>query len=346
MAIVNSRPTITRKELEGVLDCLISDRLEAGETVKNFESRLSELLSIKYCLALTSLTAAYHCAFAALEIQPGDEVIIPSYFDPSPLNALMLAGGTPVLVDMEENTLAPDLEQIRGKITEKTRAIVIKHFMGFILPLETIVETGVPIIEDISHAVGTESDDRPIGQCGIITVASFAPSMIITTGNGGMAATSNSRLFSRMRDLRGTGSSDSGPCCEYGMTDFQGAMGISQLSRLRDFLNRRRDIARIYYGALQLTPHRTIYGFNEAFAYQSFPVLFDAPQEKIEKYWKKIGVELHRPVKEPLHRLLNLRPMDFPHSDRMAKKLYSLPLYPTLTKKEIDKIALSLGRFI
>lgn len=346
MNIVHNKPTITRKELEGVLDCLINDRLEAGETVKNFEARLSELTSIKYTLATTSLTAAYHLAFMALDVKDGDEVIIPSFFDTSPLSALHLTGGTPVLVDLEENSLAPSMEQVRQKSNEHTKAIVIGHVFGFHTPVNDYLSIGHPLIEDISHAIGTELDDKPVGNTGIISVASFASSMIITTGNGGMVATGNSRHFSRMRDLRGNGHGKGMLNYEYGMTDFQGAMGNSQVSRIQDFLNRRRGIARTYQQTLQATPHKTLYGFNESFAYQTFPVIFDAPQEKIERYWKKCGIELGRPVVEPLHKLLQLRPMDYPQSDRMSKKLYTLPLYPTLTKREIEKIVAALGRFV
>ncbi|HPI24187.1 MAG TPA: DegT/DnrJ/EryC1/StrS family aminotransferase, partial [Spirochaetota bacterium] len=135
MSIVSCKPTITRKELEGVLDCLINEDLLTGTTVKLFEGQASRHTGIKYALAVNSLTAAYHLAFKALEIAPGDEIIIPSYFDIAPLSAADLIGATPVLVDIEQGALAPSTSQIKEKITEKTKAIVFGHTFGFLTPL-------------------------------------------------------------------------------------------------------------------------------------------------------------------------------------------------------------------
>jgi dTDP-4-amino-4,6-dideoxygalactose transaminase len=133
---------------------------------------------------------------------------------------------------------------------------------------------------------------------------------------------------------------------DYIMTDFQGAMGLSQLSKLKKLLERRREIASIYCNSMRHSTHRTPFPFNENFAYQSFPVIFDSLTEKIESYWKKSGIEIIRPIHYPLHRLLEWDRKKFPHAERMARKLYSLPLYPTLTKKEIEKISKSLAAFI
>ncbi len=345
MSIVSSKPTITRKELESVLDCLISERLEPGEAVKNLEVEIANLTGVRHALAVNSLTAAYHLAFLALDIQRGDEIVLPSYFEPAALSALRQAGGTPVLADVAEGSLFSSVDEIKTRITDKTRAIVVAHTFGFHAPMGELREIGVPLIEDASHAIGSECDERPAGQSGAISVISFAPSMVITTGNGGMVLTDNSRYFSAMRELRG------GPTPErigfdYTMTDFQAAMGLSQLSRLPDFIRRRREIARAYLEALKTTPHRAPYAFGESFVYQSFPILFDAPAEKIEKYWKKSGIEVLRPLPVALHAHLSLRALDYPHSDRLSKKLYALPIYPTLTRKEIEKITRALGRFV
>ena len=175
-------------------------------------------------------------------------------------------------------------------------------------------------------------------------VASFAPSMIITTGNGGMVLTSNSKHFSAMRDLRG-GSSES-LNFDFTMTDLQGAMGLSQVAKLRDFIRRRREIAHKYYEAARITSHRPLFPYSETAAYQAFPLIFDAPSDRVDKYWKKNAIELERVIPVPNHDLLGLKGFDYPNADRLAKKLFSLPLYPTLTKKEIDKISRSLGAFI
>ncbi|HPA71568.1 MAG TPA: DegT/DnrJ/EryC1/StrS aminotransferase family protein [Spirochaetota bacterium] len=346
MSIASSKPTITRKELEGVLDCLINDELDKGAIIRNFEAKISELTGYKYALAVNTLTAAYHLAFRALEISPGDEVVMPSYFDAAPLCALSLTGSVPVLADNDADSYCPGTEQFREKISDKTKAVVAGHMFGFTRDLAPLAELNLPVIEDLSHCLGCPLPEGAAPRQSALCVASFAPAMMITTGNGGIVLTNNSRFYSVMKELRGNSGKTPSLHYDYIMTDFQGAMGISQVNKLPALLQRRREIATVYYNALRITSHRVFYTFSDHFAYQSFPVLFDAPVERVEKYWKKTGIELTRPVTTPLHAYIEQKGMEYPHSDRLSKKLYSLPIYPTLTKREIDKIARSLSNFI
>ncbi|MFW5771514.1 MAG: DegT/DnrJ/EryC1/StrS family aminotransferase, partial [Spirochaetota bacterium] len=146
MGIVESKPTITRKELEGVLDCMIQDELTTGTTVKKLEAHCGQLTGMKFCLATSSHTAAYHLAFKALDISPGDEVIIPSFFNSAPLSASQLCGAKPVLVDIDEGSFSPSAEQIRELISERTRAVVVGHLFGFPLDMEHFLQLNIPLI--------------------------------------------------------------------------------------------------------------------------------------------------------------------------------------------------------
>lgn len=344
MKIVSSKPTITRKELEAVLDCLINDDLVAGESVKTFESSLAKMIGLKYAVATSSLTAAYHLVFKSLEIGGSDEIIMPSFFSQAPLSALSMTGGKAVLVDIENDSIFPSLDDIKGRITDKTRAIVTGHLFGFHFQVRGLEDLSIPVIEDISHAIGTEIDEIPAGRNSAFTVASFDPAGIITTGNGGMVFTNNSKNYSVMRDFRGNG--EEHLHFDYSMTDFQGAMGISQLAKLPDLLHRRREIARIYHESIRITPHKTPFQFNEKFAYQAFPVLFNLSNDKIETYWRKSRIEVHRPIACPLHRLAGYQGPEYPNSERLSKKLFSLPLYPTLSRKDVEKISKNIAGFI
>ena len=344
MKIVSSKPTITRKDLEGVLDCMIHDELNTGSPVKTFESAVSDITTLKYPLAVNSLVSAYILIFRALDISPDDEVIIPSFYSGAPLCAMKLTGGKPVIVDSSQSSVFPSVEQIKEKITEKTKAVILPDSFGFHAETEGLQETGIPVVADISHSIGTEVNEKPAGSYAAFAVASFAPSMIITTGNGGMVLTNNSKYFSVMREMRS--GSDETPGFDFTMTDLQGAMGVSQVMKLKDFIRRRREIALKYYESLRITSHKPVFPYSDSFAYQSFPVLFDSPADRLDKYWKKNGIEIEKTIPAPLHALLGLKGFDFPNADRLSKKLFSLPLYPTLTKKEIDKIAKTLAAFI
>ena len=152
MKILSSKPTITRKELEGVLDCLIQDELNTGSTVKAFETAVSELTGFKYPLALNSLVSAYLLVFKALEIGVGDEIIIPSFFNIAALSALKLTGGIPVIVDSDSNSIFPSTVQIREKITVKTRAIIAGDVFGFHFDGEELKDSGIPLVAEISHS--------------------------------------------------------------------------------------------------------------------------------------------------------------------------------------------------
>jgi dTDP-4-amino-4,6-dideoxygalactose transaminase len=147
-----------------------------------------------------------------------------------------------------------------------------------------------------------------------------------------------------MRELRGNGEDSIN--FDFTMTDLQGAMGITQVMKLKDFLKRRGEIAKKYYESIRITTHKPLFPYGESFAYQCFPAIFDTQEEKVEKYWKKWGIEMLRAVPYPLHILTGLKGFDFPNADRLSKKLYSVPLYPTLTRKEIDKISKLLSAFI
>jgi len=344
MKIVSSKPTITRKELEGVLDCMIHDELNTGSPVKTFESAASDIVTLKYPLAVNSLVSAYILIFRALDIKPCDEIIMPSLYGPAALSAMKLTGGTPVLVDSAQNSLFPSVEHIKEKIGENTRAIITCDLSGFHCDTEGLAETGIPHIADISHSIGTEVNEKPAGSSAAFAVASFAPAMVITTGNGGMVFTNNSKHFSVMRDMRGGNDESAG--FDFTMTDLQGAMGISQIMKLKDFIRRRREIAHRYYESLRITPHKPVLPYSDAFSYQAFPVFFDSPGDRVDRYWKKNGIEIEKTLGTPLHSVLGLKGFDYPNADRISKKLFSMPLYPALTKKEIDKISRALGAFI
>lgn len=344
MNIVSNKPTITRKEMEGVLDCLVNGELVGGQSVKNFENALSTMLKMRFSLATNSSTSAYHLIFKALEIGNSDEIIISSFFDIAPLSAATLTGASAVLTDVEENSFTPSPEQIKEKITGRTKAIIIGHNFGFPVDINSLAGFDIPVIEDLSHIIGADFQNDPAGN--VIRVASFSPGSLITTGNGGIVLTNNSRLYSVMKDYRENSSNSLNIGYDYCLTDFQAAMGIHQLNRLRDFIKRRKDIAKLYYDSIKFSSHKIFYHFNEEFLFQSFPVIFDSPVDKVENYWKKLKIEISKPITTPLHKYLNLKSMDYPNSERLSNKLFSLPIYPSLTKKEIDRIAKAVAKFV
>lgn len=339
MSIVSSKPTITRKDLEGVLDCMINDELISGGVVASFEKALLELYNTKNLLVVQSTTAAYHIILSTIGVKD-KEVILPSYVSQAALNAISLCGAVPKLVDID-NMLYPDCEQILSLINDDTAAVILPHTSGIPGNYALLEKISVPVIEDISAVMGTEMEEDSF--FGSFQVVSFSPENIITTGNGAAIISKNSRNHNTMTELR---SSSVKTSYEYFMTDLQGAMGLSQISRMQDFITRRREIARIYYDRIKITPHKVLFPYNETCPYQHFPVIFDAPYDKTIRFFKKNGIEISQPVSRPVHQILGYKAMDFPNSDRMSKKLFSIPLYPTLSRNEVEKISRTLAKFI
>ncbi len=340
MSIVSSKPTITRKDLEGVLDCMINDELISGGMVSSFEKALVELSGSKNLLAVHSPTAAFHLVLCALEAR-GKEVIIPSYSSQAALNAISLCGAEPVLVDIDQ-MLYPDCEQVLKAITERSAAIVLTHTIGVAGNYSALEGCNIPIIEDISALLGSDNLDLASLK-GNFQIITFTPNDVITTGNGAAIISRNARHHSLMNELRYSASKQN---FEYFMTDLQGAMGLSQISRMQDFVARRREIAKIYYDRARLTPHKVLFPYNDSCPYQHFPIIFDAPADKTTRFFKKNGIELYQPVSVSAHQILEKKGMDYPNADRMSKKLFSLPLYPTLTRNEVEKISRTLAKFI
>jgi len=231
-----------------------------GPFVKTFEEILSSKVNQEYGIAVSNVTAALEVAVAALNIQKGDEVILPSHTIISCAQAIVKNDATPVLIDSEMNTWNMDVSQIEAKITKNTKAIMVVHLYGFPVDMDPIVEIskryGLYIIEDTAQMLGQTYRGKPCGSFGDISTFSFYPNKHITTGEGGMCVTSNAEIANRCRSLRNL-------CFEegerfhhkslgwnYRMTNLQAALGVAQLENLEKHVARKREVGELYYELL------------------------------------------------------------------------------------------------
>ena len=261
-----SRPSISREAIDEVVACLQSGWITTGPRVKKFEEALAAYLGAPRVLALSSATAGLHLALAALDLEPGDEVITTPMTFAATLNTIVLAGGKPVLVDVEPGTYNMDVRQLSGAVTSRTRAIMPVHFAGMPVDMDPLYAVAAShrlhVIEDAAHAIGTEYRGRRIGGFGDTQVFSFHPNKNITTGEGGAVTTRNSELADRIALLRFHGMDREAwnrfgktgnqhyeivtPGYKYNMMDMQAALGLHQLPALESFIHRRTEIARRY----------------------------------------------------------------------------------------------------
>ncbi|MFO1525277.1 MAG: UDP-4-amino-4,6-dideoxy-N-acetyl-beta-L-altrosamine transaminase [Turneriella sp.] len=369
------RQNINDQDIEGVVSVLQSDWLTQGPLVPRFENLTAEYCSARYAIAVCNATAALHIACLALQLGPGDSMwTSPNTFVAS-ANCALYCGAKVDFVDIDPKTYNMSVSALEAKLirAEKEgglpKVVIPVHFAGQscdMLPIRNLADRfGFRIIEDASHAIGGKYRNEPIGKCSYsdITVFSFHPVKIITTGEGGMALTNDPELADRMQLFRSHGitrDSEKMHSASHGdwyyqqielgynfrMTDMQAALGVSQLQRLDGFVERRHILAGEYETALSkfdvITPWQDPLTYS---AFHLYPVQFvmkGADRRKIFDLLRKagVGVNVHYiPVHtQPYYAKMGFHPEDFPETMKYYSRTVTLPLYPGLKKSEQEKI--------
>ena len=256
-----SKPFIGAREKELVLDALDSGWVSSiGKYIDEFEANFARYCGTEYALAVSNGTTGLHLALAALGLQPGDEVIIPDLTFVATANAVAYTGATPVLADVDADTLCIDPASVKSLISERTKAIIPVHLYGHPADMDALIEIGrahgVDIIEDAAEAHGAEYRGRRVGALGRCGVFSFYGNKVITTGEGGMLTTDDREFYQRARRLRDHAMSPQRRYFHeergfnYRITNLQAALGVAQLERIDDFLDRRAEIMGWYNAEL------------------------------------------------------------------------------------------------
>ena len=264
MRIPLSAPDVTESEIEGVATVLRSSQLSLGPKLDEFESAMAVEAGVPHAVAVSSGTTGLHLGLLVLGISEGDEVIVPSFTFIAAANAIRYVGATPVLVDIEEESLNISPERIEEAITVKTRAILVVHTFGRPADMRRILAVarrfGLAVIEDACEAIGAEFEGGRVGSFGDVAVFGFYPNKQITTGEGGAVTTRHPELAARLRVLRNQGRSPSDDWLQhtelgynYRLSEINCALGLGQLKRLEAILERRENVARLYHRALSGT---------------------------------------------------------------------------------------------
>ncbi len=252
-----SSPQFTEEAIEGVAAVLRSGMLVQGAWVRRFEQALAESLGVSEVVVVSSGTAALHLALLGAGLQAGDEVLVPAFTFPATANAVVLAGGRPVLVDIGLSDFCIDPAALGAAVTPRTRFILPVHEFGQAADLDAIMvcarARGLQVIEDAACAFGTEYDGRKVGTFGACGCFSFHPRKAITTGEGGAISTNDAALAGRLRALRNHGihATSAGndfvaAGLNYRMTEFQAVLGVHQMPGFEDGVARRIAQARRY----------------------------------------------------------------------------------------------------
>jgi perosamine synthetase len=364
-----SSPVTGEEEWQAVKKPLISGWLTSGPEVRDFEQHFARRHQVKHAIAVTSATTALHLAMIALDIKPGDEVIVPAFTWVSTANVVLYQGGELIFCDIDPNTFNLDPRQLEEKITSKTKAILVVHLFGLCAPMDEIkaISGEIPIIEDCACAAGSAYKGVPAGGLGLMGCFSFHPRKSITTGEGGMITTNNRVLGERLKVLRNHGASISeeqrhrGPKpfilpdfnvlgYNYRMTDLQGAIGKVQLKKLDYFIDQRAKWADIYTDAFKKISWIKGPNFSKDYrhGWQSYVLLIDESKVSISRnaimeLLQNEGIST-RPGTHAVHMLsyyadrYSISADDFPGAQLANDKSISLPIHNRMVDKDFQYI--------
>lgn len=334
--ISHSKPCISDAECAALVEVLRGGMLSQGARVLAFERAFAARVETGSAVAVGSGTAALLLALQALELRKSSEVIAPTYVCSSVTQAICSAGLVPVLCDVGDdgNMTA---ESVRAVFTSRTCAIIAVHLFGTPCQISRLQTFQVPIIEDACQALGAIVEGRQAGSGGDIGVFSMHSTKCIATGEGGVAVTSDAKLAEALRQRR-DGVNPLSHRLAAPLTDLQAAIGLSQLSRYSEFLDRRRMLADRYFERLRGAPLGLPTHVRDSSIFFRFPVRSRLNFTDVSVSFADRGVSVRRGVDSLLHREVCLPPEGFPNAEKRFAETVSLPLYPALTDGEQDQV--------
>jgi len=341
-------PDLSGNELQYLQQCIETNWVSSeGPYVRKLEEQLAERTGRRHGIAVANGTAALEIAVKVLGLGPGDEVIVPSFTIVSSVNAIVKSGATPVLVDLEPMTLTMDVNQVREKITAKTKAIMVVHIYGLPADMDPILDlaerNGLQVIEDAAEMLGQTYKERPCGAFGNVSVFSFYANKFVTTGEGGMMVTDDEAIAAACRGFRNLcfqparrfHHEDMG--WNYRLNNLQAALGVAQLERLDETCQRKRKIAANYDQLLsglekiELPPSESMFAKSIYWVYGivlSDEVSIDANKMMTGLDRRRIG---SRPFFWPMHEQPVFQKMGLFHgerhpvSERLARRGFYIP---------------------
>ena len=360
---------IDEDDINSVVKVLKGDYLTTGPIVSEFENSVAKYVGTKYAVAVSNGTAALHMACYAAGISEGDEVLVPAITFAASSNCVLYCGGKPVFIDIDPKSYNIDINKIKEKITNKTKAIIPVDFAGQSVDMDSILkiaeEYNLIVIEDAAHALGSEYKNEKVGSKAHMTEFSFHPVKPITTGEGGVVVTNSKELYEKMILFRSHGITrnselmieNQGPWYyeqidlgyNYRLTDIQSALGLSQIKKLDDFILKRREIVNKYNEAFKElkeigTPFENEYSKS---GYHIYVLLLNLDKLKCGRkeifealQAENIGVNVHYlPVYlHPYYKKLGYKKGECPVAEDIYNRMITIPLFPSMSDKDVKDV--------
>jgi len=354
------KPYITEREKDYVNQCLDSTWISSkGEFIEKFQFAFSKYIGVKYSAAVSNGTVALHLALLALGIGKDDEVIVPTLTYIASVNAITYTGAKPIFVDSLSDTWQMDPNDINRKITSKTKAILAVHLYGHPCDMDSLLtitkENSLYLIEDCSEAIGSKYKNKYVGSFGDIATFSFFGNKTITTGEGGMVVTNDLTLIEKVIHLKGQGLSKHREYWHdivgynYRMTNICAAIGLAQLEKISEIINRKRFVVDNYKKFLDdkfVIIHPEIGSVFHSYWMVSILVSDNNTRDKLRVLLNNSGVET-RPFFYPVHtmpiysHLYNSNPI----AEDLSCRGINLPSYPELSIEQIEFISTIINKY-
>ena len=369
MRIPLSAPDIGEQDIQAVTEVLRSSRLSLGPKLEQFEREMAEYVGASHGIGVNSGTSGLHLCMRALGIGEGDEVIVPSFTFIAVANAARYERATPVFVDIEPQRLNLDAAQIEAAITPQTKAIIAVHTFGCPAEMGKILSIArkhrLFVIEDACEALGAEYEGRKVGALGDAGVFGFYPNKQMTTGEGGMVVTQSGKTAATVKALRNQGREDSEEWFQhtqlgynYRISEMNCALGIAQLQRFEEILERRAAIAAFYGQKLRSIPELTLpcgAAINCKMSWFVYVVRLEAgfseaDRDRIACEMKSRGIGVGRyfaPIHlQPIYRNENQERAPLPVTESIASRCLALPFFNRIREEQIEEVCETLTKLI
>ena len=359
-----AQPLIGKEELIEIKDCFKNDRFTQGDKVKKFEKNLSKITNSKYVVAVSNGTVALDLAYKVLGLKPNDEVILPALSYISTASAISYQGALPVFIDVNKENNCIDVNRIENAISKKTKAISFIDYGGNPAHHRKIKQISkkyrIPIVHDAAQSLGAFLNNKPLGANGDISTMSFHMAKVMTTIEGGAVFTNNIKFYNKLLVLRNIGE---GPK-KYNhiflgtnarMTELQAGFGLAQLKKLDFILKQRKRVAKLYDNKFKKIKNIKRFKISKNAKHANFfyPVMIPKRDSVAKKLKKIYGIDTRIAYPKPIYRQdmyaknkLRFKKFNCKNTEKISKEILNLPIYPQMTKNEINYVAEALIKLL
>lgn len=370
MRIPASKPDITQKEIDAVVEVLQSNTLSIGPKILEFEKNIADFIGMKHAIGVNSGTSGLHLLIKAMDVGSGDEVITTPFSFVASTNCFLFEGAKPVFVDIDEKTFDISADMVEDKITDKTKLLLPVDVFGQPTNIKAFVDIArkhdIKVLEDSCEAIGSEYDGAKAGSLADGAVFAFYPNKQITTAEGGLIVTNDDNIAETCRSLRSQGRAVTGTWLHhdqmgynYRLSELHSALGVAQLSRMEEIMEKREKVADLYNHKLKDVDGLSLPWIHPKVTKMSwfvYTITFDEgiDRNKVMEFLNEKEID-SKPYFTPIHlqpymrKLFGFKEGDFPITERVGNSTIALPFYTNMEEWEVDQVCETLkdiiGRF-